>query len=205
VQMSKDGGLVIIHDETLNRTTSGSGYVKDKTLAELAEVDAGSWFGPEFKGEKLPLLEDLLELLKDRDTILNIEFKNGTFFYPGMEEKIIAAVRKYNMSERVIFSSFNHYSLAHSKKIAPEIKTGILYGEGLYRPWDYAGTLNADALHGHYHWVQPESVKEAAQQGIIYNPWTVNDPERMKELIEAGVAGIITDHPDILAGLLANT
>lgn len=105
VQMTKDGGLVLIHDETLNRTTSGSGYVKDKTLAEILEVDAGSWFSPEFKGEKLPLLEDLLDLLQGRDTVLNIEFKNGTFFYPGMEEKVIAAVREFKMSDRVIFQA----------------------------------------------------------------------------------------------------
>lgn len=103
VQMTKDGGLVLIHDETLNRTTSGTGYVKDHTLAELLEVDAGSWFGPEFKDERLPLLEDLLDLLQGRDTILNIELKNGTFLYPGMEEKVIAAVRDFKMSDRVIF------------------------------------------------------------------------------------------------------
>lgn len=90
VQMTKDGGIVLIHDETLNRTTSGTGYVKDHSLAELLEVDAGSWFGPEFKDERLPLLEDLLDLLQGRDTILNIELKNGTFLYPGMEEKVIA-------------------------------------------------------------------------------------------------------------------
>lgn len=129
VQMTKDGGLVLIHDETLNRTTSGTGYVKDHTLAELLEVDAGSWFGPEFKDERLPLLEDLLDLLQGRDTILNIELKNGTFLYPGMEEKVIAAVRDFKMSDRVIFSSFNHYSLAYCQSLAPEIRTGILYGK----------------------------------------------------------------------------
>ncbi|MDH6374403.1 glycerophosphoryl diester phosphodiesterase [Paenibacillus sp. PastF-3] len=203
VQMTKDGGLVLIHDETLNRTTNGTGYVKDKTLAEILEVDAGSWFSPEFKGEKLPLLEDLLDLLQGRDTVLNIEFKNGTFFYPGMEEKVIAAVREFKMSDRVIFSSFNHYSLAHSKTIAPEIRTGILYGEGLYRPWDYAATIGANALHAYHQAVLPEFVEEAAKHGIAYHPWTVNDPERMKALIDSGVSGIITDHPDVLAGLLA--
>lgn len=87
VQMTKDGGLVLIHDETLNRTTSGTGYVKDHSLAELLEVDAGSWFGPEFKDERLPLLEDLLDLLQGRDTILNIELKNGTFYIRAWRKK----------------------------------------------------------------------------------------------------------------------
>jgi glycerophosphoryl diester phosphodiesterase len=203
VQMTKDGGLVIIHDETLNRTTSGTGYVKDKTIREILDLDAGSWFGPEFKGEHLPLLEDLLDLLQGRDTILNIELKNGTFLYPGMEEKVIAAVRDFNMSDRVVISSFNHYSLAYCHSLAPEIKTGILYVEGLYRPWDYAATLGATALHANHSSVLPEFVAEATKHGIACHPWTVNDPARMKDLVEAGVSGIITDHPDLLAEILA--
>jgi glycerophosphoryl diester phosphodiesterase len=203
VQMTKDGGLVLIHDEELSRTTDGSGYVKDKTLQEVLEVDAGSWFGAEFKGEKIPTLEDLLDLLQGRDTILNIELKNGIFLYPGMEEQVIAIVRDFHMSERVIISSFNHYSLAYCKSLAPDILTGILYMEGLYRPWDYAASLKADALHAVHYAVLPEFVSEAAQHGIDYHPFTVNDPERMKYLIEAGVGGIITDHPELLAELLA--
>lgn len=203
VQMTKDGGLVLIHDEELNRTTDGTGYIKDKTLQEVLEVDAGSWLGAEFKGEKIPTLEDLLDLLQGRDTILNIELKNGLFLYPGMEEKVIATVRDFHMSERVILSSFNHYSLAYCKSIAPDILTGILYGEGLYRPWDYAASLKADALHATHYAVLPEFVAEATKHGIDYHPFTVNDPERMKYLIAAGVAGIITDYPDLLAELLA--
>ncbi|WP_238652402.1 glycerophosphodiester phosphodiesterase [Paenibacillus piscarius] len=203
VQMTSDGAVVVIHDESLDRTTTGSGYVKDKTLREILEVDAGSWFSPEFAGERIPTLEELLDLLQGRDTVLNIELKNGTFFYPGMEEKVIAAVREQGMSERVVISSFNHYSLAHCKKLAPEIRTGILYGEGLYRPWDYAASLQAEALHAHHSSALPEFVSAAAAQGVVYHPWTVNDSSRMQELIEAGVAGIITDYPDVLAGLLS--
>ncbi|UQZ35144.1 hypothetical protein C2I18_17395 [Paenibacillus sp. PK3_47] len=203
VQMTRDGGLVLIHDEKVDRTSNGKGYLKDQTLAEVRQLDAGSWFGPEFKVEPFPTLEELLDLLKDRDTVLNIELKNGVFMYPGMEEKVIAAVRKYGMSDRVILSSFNHYSLAHCKTLAPEIRTGILYGDGLYRPWDYAKSLTADALHAYLPTVRPGFVSEAAQNGIAYHPWTVNDPAQMQALIDMQVSGIITDHPDVLAGLLA--
>jgi len=202
VQMTKDGQLVLIHDEDLQRTTNGTGYVKDHTLEELLHLDAGSWFGKEFRGETLPTLQDLLQLLQGTDIILNIELKNGVFLYPGMEEKVIAAVRAYSMSEQVILSSFNHYSLAFCKTIAPEIRTGILYMEGLYRPWDYAATLGATALHAYHYAVLPEFVYAAAELGMDYHPFTVNDPERMKVLLEAGVSGIITDYPDVLAGLL---
>lgn len=203
VQMTRDGGLVLIHDESLDRTTDGKGFVKDLTLREVLEVDAGSWFGAAFSGERIPTLEDLLDLLQPTETILNIELKNGIFLYPGMEEKVIAAVREFGMSERVILSSFNHYSLAYCKSLAPDILTGILYMEGLYRPWDYAATLRADALHANHFAVLPEFAAEASEHGIDYHPFTVNDPERMKYLIDAGVAGIITDYPDRLAGLLA--
>ncbi|MDT3428633.1 glycerophosphoryl diester phosphodiesterase [Paenibacillus forsythiae] len=203
VQMTRDGQLVLIHDEELSRTTNGKGYVKDKTLEELRTLDAGAWFGDgSFKGEKIPRLEELLELLQDRDTILNIELKNGVFLYPGMEEKVIAAVRNYGLSSRVVISSFNHYSLARFKELAPDMETGILYMEGLYRPWEYAASVGARALHA-YHWaVLPEWVRDAAQNGVVYHPFTVNDPKRMEFLIDAGVAGIITDVPDVLARLL---
>ena len=203
VQMTKDGHLVLIHDEAINRTTNGSGYVKDMTFEQLSVLDAGSWFGESFEGERIPTLEELLRLLHQRDTILNIELKNGIFMYPGMEEKVIDLVRKYEMSDRVVFSSFNHYSLAFCKSIAPEIRTGILYMEGLFRPWDYAATLGADALHAYHYAVLPEFVLEATEHGKEYCPFTVNEPERMKLLIEAGVSGIITDYPERLAELLS--
>ncbi|MDQ0194074.1 glycerophosphodiester phosphodiesterase [Paenibacillus wynnii] len=203
VQMTKDGKLVLIHDEELERTTTGTGYVKDQTLEELQRLDAGSWFGKDFGGETLPTLEDLLQLLQGQDIILNIELKNGVFLYPGMEEKVIEAVRAFNMSEQVILSSFNHYSLAYCNTLAPEIRTGILYMEGLYRPWDYAATIGATALHAYHYAVLPEFVYGAAEHGVDYHPFTVNDPEQMKVLLEAGVSGIITDYPDVLAKLLA--
>ncbi|MGF7048285.1 glycerophosphoryl diester phosphodiesterase [Paenibacillus sp. DS2015] len=204
VQMTKDGQLVLIHDEAINRTTHGQGWVKDMTLEEISAQDAGSWFGDSFKGERIPTLAELLELLRERDTILNIELKNGIFMYPGMEDKVVNLVREFGMAERVVFSSFNHYSLVYCKSIAPEIRTGILYMEGLYRPWDYAASVGADALHAIHFAVLPEFVAEAAEHGKDYHPFTVNDPDRMKALIEAGVSGIITDYPDQLAKLLAN-
>jgi glycerophosphoryl diester phosphodiesterase len=139
--LSKDGALILIHDETLNRTTNGTGYVKDHTLRELLELDAGSWFGKHSKASRFQCWKTFSELLRESDTILNIELKNGVFLYPGMEEKVIAAVREWGMTDRVVISSFNHYSLAYCHSLAPEIRTGILYMEGLYRPWDYAATL----------------------------------------------------------------
>lgn len=202
VQMTKDGRLVLIHDESVARTTGAEGLVKDYTYDELAKLDAGSWFGADFQGERIPLLEELLELTKNHGTIVNIELKNGSIQYPELEKRVIETVRHYNMSEQIVISSFNHYSLVECKHIDPEIRTGLLYGEGLYKPWEYAKLAKADALHAYHRAVLPEWVEEAKQQGVVYHPWTVNDEEQMKTLIDAGVAGIITDYPDVLRGLL---
>lgn len=202
VQMTKDGRLVLIHDESVARTTGAEGLVKDYTYDELAKLDAGSWFAADFQGERIPLLEELLELTKNRGTIVNIELKNGSIQYPELEKRVIETVRHYNMSEQIVISSFNHYSLVECKHIDPEIRTGLLYGEGLYKPWEYAKLAKADALHAYHRAVLPEWVEEAKQHGVVYHPWTVNDEKQMKTLIDAGVAGIITDYPDVLGGLL---
>lgn len=202
VQMTRDGRLVLIHDELLKRTTGTAGLIKDYSFEEIQNLDAGSWFGEPFGGERIPALEELLDLTKDLDTIINIELKNGAVQYPGLEEKVIATVRSYGMEDRVVISSFNHYSLVQCKAIAPEIRTGILYMEGLYKAWEYARTVSADALHAYKLAVLPEWVEEARNAGIAYHPFTVNDPGEMKRLIHAKVAGIITDYPDVLNSLL---
>ncbi|WP_029192715.1 glycerophosphodiester phosphodiesterase [Paenibacillus harenae] len=203
VQLTRDGQIVVIHDESLARTAGIGKLVKDIEYAELKSLDAGSWFSPEYHAERVPSLTQLLELLENTDTVLNIELKNGFVQYPGLERKVIELVRSYRMTERVILSSFNHYSLALCKELAPEIRTGILYMEGLYRPWDYALTLQADALHAFKYAVTPEWTAEAAARGIAYHPFTVNETEEMERLIDAGAAGIITDYPDRLAEVIA--
>src|SRR5690606_19819357 len=111
VQMTKDGHPVLIHDETLHRTAGSPEWVKDVTLAELSTKEAGSWFHEDYCGERIPTLEQLLELVEPRDTIINLELKNGVVQYPGLESKVIDMVRRFGLSERVIISSFNHYSL----------------------------------------------------------------------------------------------
>ena len=202
VQMTSDGQLVLIHDESLERTTGLPKLVKDVTLEELRRLDAGSWFDPAFRGERIPTLRELLELVESGPLQVNLELKNGVVRYPGLEEAVIEEVRRFGMSARVILSSFNHYSLVHCKRIAPDIRTGVLYMEGLYEPWDYAARIGADALHPYHYAVMPEWVKKAAERRIACHPFTVNEPDEMRRLLAAGVAGIITDYPDRLAKLL---
>jgi len=202
VQMTSDGSLVLIHDESLARTAGSPKLVKDVTLEELRRLDAGSWFDPAFRGERVPTLRELLELVKPYSLLLNLELKNGVVPYPGLEEAVVEEIRRFGMSDRVILSSFNHYSLVKCKRLAPEVRMGILYMEGLYEPWDYASRIGAEALHAYHYAVLPEWVAQAAERGIAYHPFTVNEPAEMRRLLAAGVSGIITDYPDRLAELL---
>ncbi|WP_407270810.1 glycerophosphodiester phosphodiesterase [Radiobacillus sp. PE A8.2] len=204
VQMTRDGELVLIHDESLQRTTGINSLVKDISYDLIKDADAGSWFHQDFSTVRIPKLAELLELVKDTNVTINIELKNGILFYPTLEEKVIELIRTYGITDRVILSSFNHYSLVKVKEIAPEITTGVLFMEGLYQPWNYAKQLGATALHAITYATQPELVAEARNYGIIYNTFTVNNKIQMEQLISGGVAGIITDYPDRLAEVLGS-
>lgn len=197
VHMTKDKAIVVCHDETVNRTSNGNGFIKDLTLQEIRELDAGSWFGEEYKGEKIPLLEEVMDLIKHKDMLLNIELKNAPILYEGIEEKVIDMIRSYNMEDRVIISSFNHYSLIEVKKINPRLKTGILYMAGLVEPWIYAKRINAEALHPlFYNIMVPEMVKGCHENGIMLNPFTVDDDNFIAAMVRSSVNGIITNYPD---------
>ncbi|MBP2000686.1 glycerophosphoryl diester phosphodiesterase [Paenibacillus shirakamiensis] len=204
IQMTKDGALVLIHDETLTRTAGTPEWVKDLTLAELRTREVGSWYHEQYRGEGIPQLADLLEWARDKSLCLNLELKNGIIPYTGMEQKVIDLIRDYQLEDRVILSSFNHYSLVACHTIDPSIRTAVLYMEGLYEPWTYASTIGASALHPFKYALTPELIQEAIRQGMPYHPFTVNDPQEMKKWIEAGISGIITDYPDRLAELLGS-
>lgn len=202
VQMTKDGHLVLIHDETLLRTAGVNRWVYSCTLEELRRLDAGAWYGEEFRGEKIPTLEELLNLAAQHDLILNLELKNSIVAYPELERRTAELVRIHRLTERVIVSSFNHDSLLTMKKEAPEIETAVLYTGGLAEPVEYARRLGASALHPHHFLVRRELVEKAASAGIRCHPFTVNGEPELRRLIAAGVSGIITDYPDRLAALL---
>lgn len=116
VQMTRDGKLVLIHDESLQRTAGTPEWIKDITLEEARQCEVGSWFHKNYAGESIPTLEELLELVRGTDTIINLELKTGVVLYPGIEQKVIDAVRRFGLAERTIISSFNHYSLVECKK-----------------------------------------------------------------------------------------
>ncbi len=203
VHLSKDGYLIVCHDETLNRTTNGKGFIKQYDLYELKQLDAGSWYDKKFKGEKIPLLEEVIDLIKGTKMELNIELKAGSIFYPGIEEKVLKMIDKYAIKEQVIISSFDHYSLVKIKDLDKNIKTGILYMEALYKPLDYIKTTNANALHPNYITLTKDIVDEAKAIDIDVNPYTINNEEHVRMIKPMNVNAIITNYPDKVKAILS--
>lgn len=204
VQMTKDGVLVLIHDEMVDRTTNGHGLVKDYTYMELSKLDAGAWMGEEFIGNKVPTVEELIYLTSDKNIILNFEIKSGVVIYEDIEQKLIDLIYKHKIEHKVILSSFNHYSINKCNKISNEINTGILYMAGIYKPYNYVKTVGANAIHPYFLAVNEEVVKEAKKHKTQVNVFTVNDEAYMKSFLDMKVDGIITDYPDKLHKLMEN-
>ncbi|QNO15595.1 glycerophosphodiester phosphodiesterase [Alkalicella caledoniensis] len=203
VQMTKDGVLILCHDETVERTTNGKGFIKDFTYSELRKLDAGIKFSEEFKGEKIPTLEELLQLLSGKEIILNLELKSGPIFYPDIEAKVLELLYKYNYTDNSVISSFNHYSLVELRKLDEDIRLGVLYMSGLYQPWKYAKDLGANAIHPYLYSLAPEIIKGAKLNNMPITVFTVDDPKMIRNFIKAGVEQIITNYPDVALQILS--
>lgn len=202
VQLSKDGEVVVIHDEMVDRTTSGQGLVIQQTLAELKRLDAGCWFDPQFAGEKIPTLREVLELLDGHPVQLNIELKTGVVDYPGLEKKVLGLVHRYGNPAETIYSSFNHYSLKKVKDLDSRARIGCLFVAGIHEPWEYAKTLQAEAIHPIKYNVRPELTQYCHQAGIKVNTYTVDEVDQMQKMIQCDVDGIFTNWPDRLLGIV---
>jgi len=195
VHMTRDARLVVIHDERIDRTSDGSGLVKDLTLKELKQYDFGSHFDSAFAGQKILTLEEALEITLKCD-VINIEIKNGPIFYEGIEEKVLKVVKDFDVERKVIISSFNHYTIHKIAKLAPDIMRGVLYMEGLFQPWEYAKTVGANAVHPYYLSIIPDEIRRCHENGIAVNVFGTNDDYFFEMFIKAGVDIIITDFPE---------
>ncbi|PFZ07874.1 hypothetical protein COL60_18605 [Bacillus pseudomycoides] len=195
VHLSKDDEIVVIHDETVDRTTSGTGLVSEKTVAELQALDAGSHKNPTFNEAKIPTLREVFIWLSTTNLQLNIELKTDVIHYPGIEEKVVDLVREYHLSNQIIFSSFNHDSISLLAEIAPEIPRAILYDEPLSDPIAEAKKREASGLHPNFQLLTKEFVQTAQQQGYVFRPYTINENKDLQTMIDYGVDVIITDWP----------
>lgn len=199
VQLSKDGVPVVIHDETLERLSNYSGYVKDYNLQELKKIDIGSWFDKKYGKETIPTLEEYLFLVKEWSGITNIELKNSIVDYPGMEEKVSELLKKTKLEDKVLISGFNWASLEKFKAISPNVKIGVLYNKGAAITTSECIKLGAYSVHPNQNDVTAELVRNFAEIRIPVITYTVNSKERLMELVKMGVSGIFTDYADELA------
>ncbi|KHF31079.1 Glycerophosphoryl diester phosphodiesterase [Anoxybacillus sp. BCO1] len=195
VQLSKDGVVVVIHDETVNRTTDGTGWVGQMTYRQLRKLNANYKF-KQYGFCPIPSLQEVLEWAQHTSLLINIELKNNLVPYERLEEKQIELVEQYRLASRVIFSSFNHESMATCHQLAPHIETALLYMEKLHQPWDYAHTLHALALHPYHRAVDRLFVEAAHANQLLIRPFTINKEEQMKTMFQYEVDGIFTDFPE---------
>ncbi|WP_029699360.1 glycerophosphodiester phosphodiesterase [Clostridium sp. Ade.TY] len=202
VHLTRDNKLVVCHDEEVDRTTNGSGFIKDFTLEELRTLDAGIKFGEEFKGLKIPTLEEFLDFMKTNDKFINIEIKNSIIHYEGIEEKLYEMIEKYGMEDRIIVSSFDHYSIRKCIRLNRKIKTGLLYWDCIYEPYNYGQMVGANALHPEFNSITKEIVEKAHDNLLQVNVYTVDKKEDMQKMIDLNVDMIITDYCNILNELL---
>ena len=200
VHISKDGKLVIFHDATVERTSNGAGYIKDHTYEELLRLDIGIWKAPEFAGEHIWTLDQLLEFCDETKMLLNLELKNYEVFYEGLEQRVIDAVCSHKMQDRVFVSSFNHISMQNFKRLCPEMETGLLYDKPYLDMDRYIERSNADSMHPRYMLLQyqPELMALYHGRGMKVNTWTVNDESNMRDMMERGVDCIISNNPELL-------
>ena len=198
VHLSRDGALIVIHDETLDRTTNGHGLVRDHTLTELKQLDAGD-------GERIPTLEEVLDWARERNTVVDIEIKNAPLYYDGIEAAVVSALDRAGMAEQVIVISFDHASVKRIKALDKRVATGVLYA---CRPTDagigLAREADADAVLPHWAYVTGEDVRAAHDAGLAVAPWATSDPLILRQLVACGVDAIGTNHPDVLRQIVGD-
>lgn len=217
LQMTKDGVLIVMHDEKIDRTTNGSGYVKDLTLAEIKKLDAGSWFNrayPEkaqslYEGLQVLTLEEVIETF-GQGSCYYIETK-APEIYPGMEKELVRLLKKHkltNQNAKVVIQSFSQDSLLKMNKLAPEIplvqlisysKPAVITHDELDKIKDYAIGVGIN-----YRKIDRNFVEQVQSHGLLIHLYTVNKRADMERLIEWGVNGMFTNYPDVLEMVLKN-
>ena len=185
VRSSKDAHIVVIHDESVDRTTDGKGCVKDLKLEELKKLDAG-------KGERIPTLQEAINAVKKR-AILIIEIK-----VLDIEDSVVRIIGKEGVEKEVIITSFYHPILRRIKEINSKIKTGVIFKCHPIKPEDLALNAHANSLFPEHRYTSKEMVEEVHNYDLEIYPWTIDDLDKANQLIEMGVDGIVTNKPDIL-------
>lgn len=213
VHLSKDNRLIVIHDNTLDRTTNLKGKVKDYTLEELKKADAGSWFGKQWKGEPLPTLEDVINAINGKAKLL-IEIKNDSETYPGIEKETIDVVKKMgaeNWCELQSFSQIAVTKMMEEKHSMPVYKLVVgnvpalpLHHDGEMKRGSAYQYKEVKGINPNYRFANKRIVNKLHARGQQIYVWTVNDENMMQKLLHWGADGIITNYPEKLKTLIDN-
>lgn len=205
VKLTRDGAPIIMHDETVDRTTNGHGKVCDLTLADFKRLDAGGWKGRQFAGECVPTLAEVFEAL-DRRLWINVELTN---YYAGRDTLVpvvVALIQKMGMGRRVLLSSFDPFNLRRVRQLDPALPLAQLTSQAmavhLREAW-LAPLCPHEARHPDTPQLKQKGVAWYHRRGYRVNVWTNNDPAEMRGFIQQGVDGIITDVPDVAREVLS--
>jgi len=209
VRISSDGQAIVLHDRSLQRTTTGNGAARNYTAKEIQSYDAGSWFHPSFAGQRVPLLSEVLELAKGT-CWLNIELKGGLL--PSRSDLLVKTVmetvREHELQDFVLYSSFRHDLLAQVRKRDSKAITGVIYN--LYRdlgrpPSKLAQRVGASVFVCAKHELRRSMVRDAHQHHLSFYVYTLNAVEEVKKMVDLGINGIISDVADEIVGVVKGT
>ena len=194
VHLTKDGEMVIIHDEEIDRTSSKTGWIKDMTYEELSKIDFSYHFDVPF--QKMPTLQEYFELVKDLNIITNIELKTGVYDYPGIEEKVYNLICEFHLQKKVVISSFNHFSVMRMKQLDETLICGFLTECWMIGAAEYVEKYQIEGYHPYFSSLSKKEMKEFKNRGISINTWTVNEINDIGYMIDLEVEGIISNYPD---------
>ncbi|WP_025899490.1 glycerophosphoryl diester phosphodiesterase [Sneathiella glossodoripedis] len=202
VMITADNQCVICHDHNVRRCTNGEGKVRLKTLSEIKELDAGSWFSSEFKGEKIPTLSEAMKLIAEREMSVNLEIKPLDGWQVPTAEIVCAELKRLQSQlPPLLISSFNIESLQVVNKLLPDVPIGYL-SDTLPHNWkERLSAVNAASLHMDCDFINRDIVNEVHEASIRLLTYTLNDPAKAKQFLGWGVDGIITDFPDRMSEL----
>lgn len=196
LQMTADGAIVVMHDDTVDRTTDGRGRVADLRVPDIRRLDAGSWFAPRFRNERVPLLGELLETLHGRAGV-NLEIKtrpDGD--YDGIVKRILRRLGALRAFDEAVISSFDVRAIAAVRRAAPRVRTAIIASQSSPRAaLAAARKLSVWAIHPEKTRCIPSLIRAAHASRLRVHAWTVNTPRDIRRVLAAGVDGIISNYP----------
>ncbi|MGB8646584.1 MAG: glycerophosphodiester phosphodiesterase family protein [Anaerolineae bacterium] len=215
VTLTRDRVPVVIHDDTVDRTTNGHGLIRNMTILEVKQLDAGSWKSPKYRGEQIPTLAEVLDALADWVNpaspsrmprgMINVEIKSMGLGTDGVEREVVNLIGRMNLESRILISSFNPLALERVKQLNPRLQRGLLYETDmpfyLRRAW-LRFLAAPHALHPDHQMIDQAYMQWARRKHYAVNTWTVDDPAEAKRLAALGVEILISNQPDVICRAL---